>query len=372
MPDRLAFAIRPGSRSVATRHPPGRCRCMGGAIIEMLGILPLMVLFMLMTILVCRWLVFQGRILAAERTASWLVAHADDPTDAGGVVQGAEFAGKLRDWHFEPSGVVMVSAPIKTDGVLSQSTVDAVLGKMNEMGKDQASKNKTPEMFATSEVADSEVAPIGEEERNQRKVNKDSFERAENNDGLMAGAAGVIKSFMVGVMQFLTRDFQRTEVRVSYWMPSPFRVAAFERLAGGTVSRGSGNSSIPDTRKIEFVKGKDYLLLSRGEHTKCVMPVLDPGKDGGVGKAIGEVISQVDRVMKDVRKALKRNRNSDLYRPMVKGFDLSGNTTANVKDDAVVQDAFYALLMYEWQDPKHDAAKPAEWPAWLMLPFGDD
>ena len=371
MPDRSAFAIRPGSRSVAARRPSGRRRCIGGAIIEMLGILPLMVLFMLMTILVCRWLVFQGRILAAERTASWLVAHAEDPASAGRVVQGADFAGKLRDWHFEPSGVVVVSAPIKTDGVLSQSTVEAVLGKMNEIGKDHARTKTTPEMFDAS-AADSEVAPIREEERNQREVNKDSFEQAESNGGLMASAAGVIKSFMVGVVQFLTRDFQRTEVRVSYWMPSPFRVAGFERLAGGTVSRGSGNSSILDARKAEFAQGKDYLLLSRGEHTKCVMPVLDPGKDGGVGEAIGEVITQVDRVMEDVRKALKRNRNSDLYRPMEKGFDISGSTTANVEDDAVVQDAFYALLMYEWQDPRHDAAKPAEWPAWLMLPFGGD
>ncbi len=126
----MAFVIKNSGQAVSQHsgaspwRREGRrpARRSGGAVIEMIGILSVMIAFILFTLVALPWLAYQGRLLAAGRTATWLVSHAEDAEKANTTLQSTDFCKKLRAWHFDAdgpnAGIVFVDANEVTDGLL--------------------------------------------------------------------------------------------------------------------------------------------------------------------------------------------------------------------------------------------------------------
>jgi len=350
------------------RKPINRRKTHGSAIIEMIAIIPLMILFMLFTIIVCRWLVYQGRILAAGRTASWLVAYADETSGADGIVQSTGFAEDLRRWHFitggPNAGVVMVRAPVRAGGLLATKNIEDIMGSMQQTGSEiQKTKNDKKQGYENTAVIDFQKAGYESNVALSRKKEKDKTEEV---NSTMAKGGGIVTDFISGVVQFLTDDFKRVEVKVDYWMPLPFNLGAFERLLGAPVDRGGPappGTSQAFAAMAPNAGGRSFALLTRGTHTTCILPILDPGRSGGVAEALEGAIQQAKSLLEDLKDSIKDSTDQTLYRPMEKFGD--GNSDPSVDDhenidnsDKVNQPAFYALLVYEINDPEHKSARP--------------
>lgn len=356
-------------------RPPGRAGRLssrqGGAVIEMIGIVPIFVIFMIFTVTACRWLVFQGRILAAGRTTAWLVSHADSPGKAGGFVSTPEFGEKLRDWHFSGSGVVVVEAPQVNGGLLGGGDIEEVMTQMEQIGQKKGNEPSARAEYERDRDASqndyrSDVEVVEKSETTQREKTREMTGEGRS--------ASMVARFMESVIQYLTADFKRTEVRVHYWMPLLFNLEAFEKLLGAPLDHGEAEPEGTQAAMDKMGKaGQQYALLTRGRHTRCSFPILDPGRGGGVGEAIGEAITKVEEMLEKVQEALKGSSDTDLYRPM-KGLNHPGGggqlQEPDGDQDEVLQPEFYALLVYEWMDPLHKGAKP--WNIPLGFEWGND
>jgi len=305
--------IHPVNPVIPSKRRTPSFRKQGAAIVELVMGMLLLLSMIAFTVFVCRAMSQRNRALAASRTVAWLYTHADEPDGGDNVWTTTDFRIELARWHFnhsDPNRVVVTNWMGK--GLISKEG-----GGNRLLNAIQEAKNSA---VVSSEVSLDET---GYQEQDKEPIPSPS--------GFVASAA---ESFMTGAINFITGDFKYCTAQVRASTPLIFGTG-FYQLFGWFTDMDEGTKDV---------------MLNPSFSGSCTMPMQEGGN--GIQDPFSELAETLQGAMKSLQSLVEDTQEDGIYRPC-----RIGEESVTGEDIPLDKNAFYALLVFEIDEPIHDPLK---------------
>jgi hypothetical protein len=277
----------------------------GAAIVELVLAMLLMMSMIVFSVFICRALSQRNRALAASRTVSWLYTHADKPEPEGvdDVWDSDEFSAEVSRWHFGDGSTPIISMTNQYGLIAKGKEILNVTTNRAMNAQDEDKIPATQTFFGIPSP-------------------KDFF----------SDCLGV---FVDRSINWLTRGYKYNLSQVRVDTPLIFGPEAYQ-LFGWLEGEPSG---------------KKRKMMTASFLSSCAMPIQEGGN--GTADPFEPLVLKIQSVQGLLEKLVKDGQAKSQYRPLNQDEIPAG----------IDEKAFYALLVYEIDDPDQANQKvsPSGW-----------